>query len=311
MGTLEELTAVEQTAKGKYRGTVSEEWKLWTPVGGYLTGIALRAAQSASTMARPVSLACHYLHEATFGPVDLEVTTLGATERAESLLVRMHQNGDDILVALVSAAPTDLPGPDVNWQATPDLPEPEDMPGTILYDDAAKLLGDQPYWQKLEFRMVKGLPSSHTYPDMSGLSEEELIEARLTPRRDAHIRGWQRIASGEGAKDPWVDACRYLIICSGMMFPVVADPFTPPLRFIAPTLNLTVHFHTFHPDEQWMLADATGARAVDGVLGADTRLWARSGDLLATAQAQMTYHDFAEPKATERLHKSWFALRES
>ena len=85
MATLEQQTAVEQTAKGKYRGTVSEEWKLWVPVGGYLTAIALRAAQSSSTMARPVSVTCHYLHEATFGPVDLEVTTLVTTERAESL----------------------------------------------------------------------------------------------------------------------------------------------------------------------------------------------------------------------------------
>jgi hypothetical protein len=185
------------------------------------------------------------------------------------------------------------------------------MPGTLLYEDAARLLGDQPYWQKLQFRMVKGLPSSRSYPDMSGLSEEELIERRFTPRRDAHIRGWNRIPSGEGAKDPWVDACRYLIICAGMMFPVVADPFTPPLRFIAPTLNLTVDFHTFHPDEQWLLADATGAHTSDGILGADTRLWARSGELLATAQAQLTYHDFSDPKLMERLHKSWFALRES
>jgi acyl-CoA thioesterase len=311
MGTLEQLTAVEQTAEGKYRGTVSEEWKLWTPVGSYLTAIALRAAQSSSTMSRPVSLTCHYLHEATFGPVDLDVTRLGTTERAESLLVRMNQNGNDILVTLVSAAPTDQLGPNLNWQEAPEVTEPEDMAGTILYEDAAKLLGDQPYWEKLQFRMVKGLPSSHTYPSMAGLSEEELIERRFEPRRDAHIRGWNRIPSAEGAKDPWVDACRTLIVCAGMMFPVVADPFTPPLRFIAPTLNLTVDFHSFHPEEQWLLADATGAHTSDGVLGADTRLWARSGELLATAQAQLTYHDFSDPKLMERLHNSWFALRES
>ncbi|MFB9235738.1 thioesterase family protein [Plantactinospora siamensis] len=310
MESLEQQTAVEQTAEGKYRGNVSEDWKLWAPVGGYLSGIALRAAQSASNMARPVSLTCHYLHEATFGSVDLEVTTLSVTERADSHLVRMTQNGNDILVALATAAPTDLPGPNENWQEAPEVTEPEDMPGTLLYPDAAQLLGDQPYWKMLEFRMVKGMQPTHAYPDLSGLSEEELIERRFTPRRDAHIRGWQRIANGEGAKDPWVDACRYLIICAGMMFPVVADPFTPPLRFIAPTLNLTVDFHTFHPEDQWLLADATGAHAGQGVLGADTRLWARSGDLLATAQAQLTYHDFSDPKLMERLHKSWFALRE-
>jgi acyl-CoA thioesterase len=311
METLEQQTAVEQTAPGKYRGNVSEQWKLWTPVGGYLATIALRTAQSASTMSRPVSMTCHYLREASFGPVDLEVTTLGSTERAESLLVRMKQDGVDILTTLVSAAPNDAQGPNLSWQDAPEVTEPEDMPGTVLYEDAAKLLGDQPYWQMLDFRMVKGLPTTRTYPSFAGLSEEELIEKRFEPRREAHIRGWNRVPNGEGAKDPWVDACRYVIICSGMMFPVVADPFTPPLRFIAPTLNLTVDFHSFHPDEQWLLSDATGARAGQGILGADTRLWCRSGDLLATAQAQLTYHDFSDPKLMERLHKSWFALRES
>jgi acyl-CoA thioesterase len=311
MESLDQQTAVEQTAEGKYRGNVSEEWKLWTPVGGYLATIALRAAQAASSMARPVSLTCHYLNEASFGPCDLEVTKLGATERAESLLVRMSQNGTDILTTLVSAAPSELQGPDQDWHIAPEITDPEGMPGTLLFEDAAKLLGDQPYFDRLEIRMVKGLQQSRTYPDMSGLSEEELIERRFTPRRDAHIRGWNRVPNGEGAKDPWVDACRYVIVCAGMMFPVAADPFTPPLRFIAPTLNLTVDFHSFSPEDPWLLADATGAGAGDGVVGVDTRLWARGGDLLATAQAQLTYHDFSDPRLMERLQKSWFGMRES
>src|SRR3954463_14766687 len=101
MESLDQQTAVEQTAEGKYRCTISEAWKMWTPVGGYMSAIALRAAQAASAMARPVSMTCHYLNEATFGPADLEVTKLSSTERAESLLVRMSQGGLDILTMLV------------------------------------------------------------------------------------------------------------------------------------------------------------------------------------------------------------------
>ena len=59
MNTLEQQTAVEQTADGKYRGEILEDWKMWVPVGGYLTSIALRAAQASSTMVRPVSVSCH------------------------------------------------------------------------------------------------------------------------------------------------------------------------------------------------------------------------------------------------------------
>jgi acyl-CoA thioesterase len=310
MESLDQQTAVEQIAEGKYRCNVSEAWKMWTPVGGYMSAIALRGAQAASSMARPVSMTCHYLNEAQFGPAELDVTMLASTERAESLLVRMTQNGTDILTALVSAAPLDLQGPEITFHGAPEVTDPEGMSATLLFDDAAKLVGDQPYFDRLDLRMVKGLPESRSYPYMRELPEEELIERRFEPRKDAHIRGWSRVLNGAGGKDPWVDACRSVIVCSGMMFPVAADPFTPPLRFIAPTINLTVDFHSFDPEQEWLLSDATGAAAHDGVIGVDTRLWSRGGDLLATAQAQLTYHDFSDPKLMERLQKSWFALRE-
>ncbi len=311
MTSLEQQTAVEQTGDGKYRGEILEDWKMWVPVGGYLTSIALRAAQASSTMVRPVSVSCHYLNEATFGPCELDVTVLRSTDRAESLLVKMTQQDKDILVALVSAAPDGLLGPNINWVEMPQADPPDDLPETILDEDVVAIMGDQPYWKNLEFRMVKGLKGSHNYPHIDGLSDEEYTKLRFTPRRDAHIRGWQRMRCGEGFADPWVDAGRYVIITAGMQFPVVADPFTPPLKFIAPTINLTVDFHTFHPKAEWMLADATGTYATGGILGADTRMWTQDGDLLVTAHSQMTYHDFEEPNVTTGMQKTWFDLRES
>jgi acyl-CoA thioesterase len=311
MTSLEQQTAVEQTGDGKYRGNILEDWKMWVPVGGYLTAIALRAAQASSTMVRPVSVSCHYLNEATFGPCELDVTVLRSTDRAESLLVKMTQQGKDILVALVSAAPDGLLGPNINWVEAPEAQPPDELPDTILDDDVVAIMGDQPYWKNLEFRMVKGLTGSHNYPHIDGLSDEEYTKLRFTPRRDAHIRGWQRMRCGEGFTDPWIDAGRYIIITAGMQFPVVADPFTPPLKFIAPTINLTVDFHTFHPKAEWMLADATGTYATGGILGADTRMWTQEGDLIVTAHSQMTYHDFEEPNVTQGMQKTWFDLRES
>lgn len=308
MANLEQQTAVERTTDGHYRAVISEDWKMWVPVGGYLTSISLRAAEDASTMARPVSVSCHYLNEATFGPCELDVTTLRSTERAESLMVRMTQRGRDILVSLVSAAPTGQLGPHVNWQEAPEAPAPESLPETILDEDVLELMGDEPFWKNLEFRMIKGLKGPHNYPGIENLTPEEL---KFTPRRDAHIRGWQRLPGGEGGSSPWVDACRHLIITASMQFATVADPFTPPLRFIAPTMNLTVEFHTFHPRARWLLADAVGSYAGDGLLGAETRLWTQEGELIATAHSQMTYHDFSDPKTMERLRKAWFQLTES
>jgi acyl-CoA thioesterase len=311
MNTLEQQTAVTQTGDGKYRGEILEDWKMWVPVGGYLTAISLRAAQASSTMVRPLSVSCHYLNEATFGPCDLDVEILRTTDRAESLLVRMSQDGKDILVSLVSAAPAGLLGPVINWVEAPAAPNPDTLEQTILDDDVVQIMGDQPYWKMLEFRMIKGLKGSHNYPEIDALSDEEYTKLRFTPRRDAHIRGWTRVPCGEGFSDPWIDAGRYIIVAAGLMFPVAADPFTPPLKFIAPTVNLTVDFHTFYPKAPWMLADATGTYASDGTLGADARLWTQEGELLVTAHSQMTYHDFTEQKVTEGMQKTWFDLREA
>ena len=308
MTSLDQQTAVKQTSDGRYQGEITEDWKMWVPVGGYLTSIALRAAEAASTMARPLSVSCHYLHEATFGPVDLAVETLLSTDRVESFLVRMNQGGTDILVALVSAAPLGLLGPEMNWLEPPEAPPVESLEQTILDDDVVELMGDQPYFKNLEFRMIKGLKGSHNYPEIDQLSDEEYMNLRFTPRRDAHIRGWQHMVVEGGSASPWVDACRHLIISAGLMFPVVADPFTPPLKFIAPTVNLTAEFHSSHPEEPWMLGDAFGSYASDGTLGAEARMWTQAGDLLITAHAQLTYHDFSQPKLTERLQKSWFEL---
>ncbi|MFB9359808.1 thioesterase family protein [Actinoplanes nipponensis] len=299
---------MERTADGKYRAEVTEDWKMWVPVGGYLSAIALRAAQASSSMFRPVSITTHYLSEATFGPAELEVTPLLKTERADSHLVKMTQNGKDILVAMVSGAATGHWSPNVTWREAPQSPRPEELEDTILDGDVVELMGEEPFWKNIEFRMIRGLNGPHDYPNVDHLTPEQ---QKYTPRRDAHIRGWQRMRGGEGLTDPWVDAGRYLIITAAMQFPVVADPFTPPLTFIAPTLNLTVDFHTFHPEAGWLLADANGTYVGDGVLGADTRLWTEAGELLVTANSQMTYHDFSEPKVNEGKEKNWFELRDS
>lgn len=309
MSNLERQTAVERTGDGTYRGEIVEDWKMWVPVGGYLTSIAMRAAQAhaSSTMTRPVSVSCHYVNEAKVGPADLEVTTLRSTDRASSFLVQMKQDGKDILTALVAAAPSVDVGPTLNWQEAPAAPSPEEGEATILDDDVLALMGDEPFWKNLEFRMIKGLMGSHNYPGVEDLTEEEM---KYVPRRDAHIRGWQRMPCGEGQKDLWVDACRSVIITAAMQFATVADPFTPPLTFIAPTMSLTVDFHTFHPEADWLLADALGSHVGDGILGAETRLWTQNGDFICTANSKMTYHDFSEPSTSERLGKSWFELTE-
>lgn len=299
MANLEEQTAVERVADGTYRAVVSAEWKMWVPVGGYLAAIALRAAQAQSTMARPASLTVHYLNEAKFAPVELAVTTLRTAPRSESLLVHMTQGGVNILEVLVSAAPTGVRGPQVNWLAPPEVPRPDGLAEIVLDEDVVAMMGDEPFWKNLEIRPIR---LGHTVPVAEGLSEEE---RRFAPKRHARIRAWDRLADGQTFGDPWVDACRYLVITDASQFPTVATPFTPPLPFVAPTLNLTVEFHSFHSEEPWLLIEGTGSYAGDGLIGCESRLWTTDGDLVATGYSQMLFHDLSGPMPASE-QQAWF-----
>src|SRR5262245_27582969 len=93
-------TAVE-ASNGRYSARLSRDWEIWGPNGGYVAAVALRAAGAAATLPRPASFAGHFLSVADFDVVDLEVVTLRAARRAESLRVSMTQRGRPIFEAVV------------------------------------------------------------------------------------------------------------------------------------------------------------------------------------------------------------------
>jgi acyl-CoA thioesterase len=300
MANLEEQTAVERVGDGKYRANVSTDWKMWVPVGGYLAAIALRAAQAESSMARPASLTCHYLGEAEFGPAELEVTKLRSTEQAESFRVRMTQGETVVLETLIWATQSGGYGPKVDWLAPPECPPPTDLADIVLDEDVIEMMGDEPMWKNFEIRPIR---LGHVVPvNAEGLTEEQL---KLVPKRHARIRAWDRFMGGQVSKDLWVDACRYLILTDVSVFPTVATPFTPPLPFVAPTLDLTVHFHNYAPEEEWILIEGHGSAASEGLIAAETRLWTQAGEVLATGYGHMTFQDLSVP-SSPAVEKTWF-----
>src|SRR5258708_25112344 len=100
MGDLAIDTAVEGH-DGHYTARFSGDWEIWGPNGGYVAAIALRAAGAHARFDRPATFTCHYLSAAAFDEVQLEVTTLRSSRRAESIRVSMTQGEKPILEALV------------------------------------------------------------------------------------------------------------------------------------------------------------------------------------------------------------------
>ncbi len=109
---------------GRFSATLSDQWEIWGPNGGYLAAIALRAAGEMARIQRPRSFYCHFLSSPAFAPVELEVALLKRGSRAESLSVGMTQQGKPILQAFVKTA-SDGPGHTHQHPDIPEVPPPE------------------------------------------------------------------------------------------------------------------------------------------------------------------------------------------
>lgn len=105
----------------------------------------LRAAGAACGLARPATIACHYLAVGRFDPVELEVDLLRATRRTAAVRVHMRQDGTPLAEATVWAVAEGLAGYEWHEAEPPDAPAPGDTP---TVEDR---LGDQPTAQRSPF----------------------------------------------------------------------------------------------------------------------------------------------------------------
>ena len=271
MGNLGADTELEPIGEDHYRATLSPDWAMWGPNGGYLAAIALRAAGAATGLSRPASLACSFIGTATFDPVDLRVTRLRGGKRAELLRVGMFQGENQILEATVWTVAAGLPGPDRQWDGQPDVPEPLTLP-TMTERVLAAGGRPLPLWQNYEARPVGAMQVNGDRP--AG-----------TPKSTVWLRFLHQ-ATFPG--DPWLDAGRSVIALDITGFPSVAQGFAASeMTFIAPTLDLHMTFHNAARAGEWLLLQAEGLNASGGLAGARARIFSPEAGLVASGGQQM------------------------
>ena len=117
---LQHDTAVEGS-DGRYTAMISPHWVVWSPQGGYLMALVVRAAGRATAFKKPLSLACHFLSVPKVGPAEVQVTSLRKTRIAESLRVSLSQEGRTFLEALLWTGDT-VPGLEHAASGMPDVP---------------------------------------------------------------------------------------------------------------------------------------------------------------------------------------------
>ena len=271
MGDLAFDTAVEDLGGGRFRATMSPDWEIWGPMGGYVASCALRAAGAAGAHPLPIALSCHYLGVARFAPVDIVVETRRSGRAAMSQRVELSQDGRPVLDAMVWSA---VGGDGLVHDETsaPAVPGPESLPGM---DELVPEGTPRPYafWDNIEAKPVS-------------------FESEWPPTgpRPAVWQNWLRFVPTATFDDPWIDAARLVILVDVPSWPAVSRRHAwsqPP--FIAPTLDLNVAFHQAADDEEWLLCDGSAPLSSGGHFGWTARVWSPGGRLHASGGGQCLY----------------------
>ncbi len=267
MGDLAHDTAVEGR-DGHYTARMARDWEIWGPNGGYVASVALRAAGAHSRFDRPATLVGHFLGVADFDDVDLDVTTLREAKRAESIRVAMTQRGQPIFDAMVWSV-GDVAGLEHDHSEMPEVPDPETLrPAAERMADAG-IVSPFKFWSNFDERPV------------SWVDDWE----HRTPAAPV-AGGWYRYVPRSTFDDPWVDACRSMILLDTHGWPAVCRLHVAS-AYIAPSIDLSVAFHRRAPTEPWLYAQAGASSASGGLIACDSRVWARTGELLAVGASQL------------------------
>ena len=258
---------------GRYSMELSRDWEIWGPNGGYVASLALRAAGAHSRFDRPASIMGNFLGVATFdAPLDIDVVTTRAAKRAEAMRVSLSQAGQPIFDAMVWSV-GDVSGFEHDVSERPVRPDPETIP-TIT-----QRLGDDfvagPYhkfWSNFDERV----------PD------EDWVDGDWETRgpREPTFGHWYRFVPVSTFTDPWVDACRSLILVDTLGWPAICQ-LHPRNPYIAPSIDLSCGFHRADPDEPWLWAQTTAVSSSGGLVGCESRVWSRGGALLAHGTSQL------------------------
>jgi acyl-CoA thioesterase II len=271
MGDLANDTEVRPSAEGSYEATLSADWEIWGPMGGYVAACALRAAGASTDKVRPAAFSCHYLGVADFGRIDLRVDARRSGRSAASQRVEVTQGGRPILDAMVWSV-GDLEGLEHDETSPPVVPDPDELPDIreLLPDDAASPF---PFWNNLEARPLA-------------------FEAQWPPDgpRPARWQEWLRFTPTASFEDPWVDAARCVILVDLPSWPSAHRPHAwkqPP--FTAPTLDLNVAFHRPTSGRDWLLCDGAAPLSTGGLFGWNARVWSTGGQLHASGGGQCMY----------------------
>ncbi len=249
------------SAPGWYTAELPANWNYFTPSGGVLMTVALRAMQAEVPELRPISATALFCSPVPDGPLEVRVEVL-----------RQGNVAAQLRAALSSSK---LPGPGLEVSATfgKKLAGPEgtfvSLSGDISRPQAARPIYYDP---------ARPMPAFLRQYEMRDALGPEVVGPRGAC--------WYRYRVAQRLPDGRVDP---------LCLPPIADTMPPALRaglgpgaprFFAPSLDLTVHFLADSRGE-WLCAHSTCRHVGAGFATADVELWDEDGHLCAFGTQMM------------------------
>ena len=190
---------------------------------------------------------------AAFDRVNVDVAVLRGSRFPTSARVSITQGGRPVLEALVWGVDPGGAALEHDIAPAPEVPPPSEVPSweeRMADVDPA----DRPpfrFWNNIEHRPLQWRDD---WPPPEPASPEG--------------RWWFRFRPTPLFDDPWVDACRLLIPVDTMGWPAAfpAHAHVDPPEVIAPTVDLSAHFHRPATGEEWLLCDAVSPVAAGGLV---------------------------------------------
>jgi acyl-CoA thioesterase II len=268
MGNFENDTSI-RARDGKLFASLSRNWEIWGPNGGYLSAIALRAAGAIAPKGhRPVTLTVQYLSVPQFDEIDCETDAVRKGRTAWCINVALVQKGKRCLQAQVWTTDRN-DGPAVHEISMPDVPKHHTL-------------------KSWEDHLPKDAPRSMFWSNMEGKP------LRFLPREESHahgpvVREWYRFKEFEPTDDPFLDQGRVALLIDTLIWPAHARGVRGEVNYIAPTLDMTAWFHRLPGKAEWLFLDAHASTAANGLIHGVSRVWTEDGKLIATGGSNLLY----------------------
>jgi len=268
VGLFQDDTALSDKG-GRLFATLSRDWEIWGPNGGYVSAVALRAAGIAAPPDhRPATISVQYLSVGQFADVEAEVEPVRKGRNAWCINVMLVQSGKRILQAQVwTTNKTD--GPAKIDRKMPGVAHHSGLKSwSEMFPDAQPGF---PFWQNFDGKPVRFAAEGTADP------------------RGSVSQNWNRFCGFAATNDPFLDCARALVMIDTYPWIAFGRGLDRRPDYVAPTLDLTAWFHDAPGACEWLLVDARSDVARSGLIHGSVDIWSDDGRPLASGGSNLLH----------------------